>query len=183
MITYRVVNLAISRHPGKKSMSKKTSESPRKMALFAAIRPRIGLENLKTERTVKVMGCFGTTRQNAGKQGQNAVSTLVNSCPPSGDDCRRDPVTLEKTRWQLIAKTRKLRFENVVQETIRRQAKTREIAEKTPITARPCGQSAGLPKAIYTPIFTKNDVFRKTTSSRRKTTSSEMPIGDTRRSA
>jgi hypothetical protein len=68
----------------------------------------------------------------------------------------------------------------VVQETIRRQAKTREIAEKTRITALTCGQAAGPAKAICTPIFTKNDVFRKTTSSRRKTTSSEMPIGDTR---
>jgi hypothetical protein len=80
MITYRVINLAVSEASREKVDVQKNLRIPEKKALFAAIRPRIGRENLKTERTV-VMGCFGTTRQNAGKQGQNAVSTLVNSCP------------------------------------------------------------------------------------------------------
>jgi hypothetical protein len=80
MITYRVIDLAVSEAVREKVDVPKNLKIPEKKATFAAIRPRIGLEKLETERTV-AMGCFGTTRENAGKQGQNAVSTLVNSRP------------------------------------------------------------------------------------------------------
>jgi hypothetical protein len=80
MITYRVINLAVSEASREKVDVQKNLRIPEKKALFAAIRPRIDLEKLKTERTV-VMGCFGTTRENAGKHWRNAVSALVNSCP------------------------------------------------------------------------------------------------------
>jgi hypothetical protein len=80
MITYRVINLAIPEASREKVDVPKNLRIPEKKALFAVIRPRISREKLKTVRTV-VMGCFGTTRQNAGKQGRNAVSTLENSCP------------------------------------------------------------------------------------------------------
>jgi hypothetical protein len=67
MITYRVINLAVSEAPREKVDVPKNLGIPEKNASFTAIRPRIGLRNLKTERTV-VMGCFGTTRENAGNR-------------------------------------------------------------------------------------------------------------------